>query len=235
MTKNEMREKLLLIEKEYNLKSVTSDKGRVYRSSKGNEYPSVTTILSKTKDKKFLIEWKKKVGEKEANRITKAATNRGTSMHKMIEDFYAGIEVKTDNLVARELYNSIKKELLRLEPIVLEYPLFSDKLMVAGRTDCIGSFDDKLSIIDFKSSKKLKRLSWVEDYFIQTTLYSLMLFEMTGIMCKNMVLLIAVENDSPQVFESAVKDYVGVALTRVKDYYSLNNDTTLTEEHYLME
>ena len=89
----------------------------------------------------------------------------------------------------------------------IEVPLWSKHLGVAGRCDCIGVWDNELAIIDWKTSNKLKKEEWVEDYFLQATAYSIMYEERTKQPVGKAVIVIAVEGDQPQVFVKRTKNY----------------------------
>ena len=101
----------------------------------------------------------------------------------------------------------------------LEAPLYSDKLKVAGRVDSIAEYNGELSVIDFKTSRKEKREEWIEDYFIQTTFYSLCYAELTGLIPKNIVILISVEDGENQEFIRSPKEYIPKTIRKIKDYY----------------
>ena len=194
--------------------------GRVYDTPEGS-FPSVTTVLSKMSDKSGLDEWVKRVGKEEADRIRDEAAARGTEMHRMIEARFFGEHVDTDNDIARRLYQSLDLQLNALKPEAIEIPLYSKTLRVAGRTDCIGFYDGELSIVDFKTSRREKKKEWVHDYFLQATLYALMAYELYELECKQIVILIAVEEGFPQVFKERVGTYAKEAISIVRRYHDL--------------
>jgi genome maintenance exonuclease 1 len=166
---------------------------------------SVTTIIGEKSDKTALLEWKKKVGEAEANRIANQAARRGTSVHKIAENYllneenFYGKEMPANMDTFREHFKPILDE--HVDNIFgIELPLYSKALKCAGRTDVIAEYDGKLSIIDFKTSRKPKREEWIENYFIQSTVYSMM-FEWTyKIAVPQIAIIIAVDDDKPQTF-----------------------------------
>lgn len=203
-----------------NLVQEMTPRGRVYVTPEGNRYPSVTTVLSKMKDKSFLVEWEKRVGKEEAARIKNAAANRGTHLHKMIENRFLGNEVVSENDTARRLYRQISPQLERIQPLHLEIPLYSDNLKLAGCADFIGYYDGVLSLIDFKTSIKEKLRAWVKDYFIQATLYSLMAYERLGLECKQIIILMATEEGCAQVFKERVGTHAKEAISIVRSYHS---------------
>ena len=185
---------------------------RRYLLPDGSLVPSVTTVLSSL-DKGHLNEWRKRIGEAEANKITTQASNRGTAIHQLAEDYLMNKEDYHVGAMPINLYdfrNNIKPYLdSRVDNILgIEYPLYSKRLKTAGRTDLIAEWDGSLAIIDFKTSRKPKKQEWVKNYFLQATCYSLMLQERTGIVCPDIVILISVDDHEPQVFHKKRKDYL---------------------------
>jgi genome maintenance exonuclease 1 len=196
--------------------------GRIYITPEGKEYVSVTTVLSAVSDKTWLEEWKKRVGEDVANRITQEAAARGSSLHDIIERHFKGNLNKEDQAASGwKLYKSLLIHLNKIEPLSLELPLWSDHLRVAGRTDCVGIYEGKLSIIDFKSSRREKREEEINNYFLQCALYALMLYELLGIECKQIVVLIGNDNGFPQEFKRKTRTHAREAIEAVRRYYSL--------------
>lgn len=186
-----------------------------------NSYPSITSILGAF-PKPGIEKWRKRVGEEEANRITKRSTQKGTNVHAIIEDYLNNKEIKTDNYFALENFNSVKPYLNQINNIhYLECPLYSNQLKVAGRCDSIAEFDGTLSIIDFKTSRKLKREEWIQDYFFQCSFYSAAYYELTKIKAKQIVIIMAVENEEPQLFKKEVKDYLKPTISKIRKYYEL--------------
>lgn len=186
-----------------------------YYDIDGNQYISVTTMLSLTSDKTFLTEWKKRIGEEKANQISKEACSRGTHLHSKIEDYLNGKEIETD-----PLFFNIKPKLKHLVPQLMEEVMYSHTLKIAGRVDCIGLYKDTLSVIDFKTSSKTKRKDWITDYFLQATLYSLCYEEMTGIKISQLVILVT-SPDECQEFIVQRKDYWKLLQERYKKYQEL--------------
>lgn len=182
-------------------------------------YPSITTVLGSTADKSFLTAWASKIGEAEAARITNNSAKRGTNLHQMCEDYLNNKSLSVILPDALEMFYSIKPILNRINNIhCLETPLFCDRLKVSGTVDCIAEFDGVLSVIDFKNSRKPKKEEWIQDYFLQTCFYSLAYSKVHKV--KQVVIIIAVENEAPQVFIKEPKDYIQQLLERVKKYNS---------------
>ena len=188
---------------------VEKDGKRYYLTPDGNHYPSITSILSQ-QENLGLEAWKERVGEKEAKRISKESARIGTAVHQLAEYYLSNIQVKLDKeeKIIIDTFNRLRFLLGNINNIVgLEIPLFSDLIRVAGTCDCIAEYNGKLSIIDFKTSRRPKKEEWVDDYWMQTFAYKLMFEEMTGIEIQQVVILIAsVESFDVQVFKKPAKD-----------------------------
>jgi len=187
-------------------------KGRMYSTPTGNAYPSITTVLGVTDDKKWLFEWRKRVGAAEANRITAQSARRGTAVHKLAENYLDNVEdwKGKEQPANLHMFKPLRKVLDEKVNNVWfqECFLFSDKLKTAGQVDCIAEYDGVLSIIDFKTARRLKSEEDILNYFIQVTFYAAAFYEMTGVAIKQGVILIAVENENPQVFTFDVFEYM---------------------------
>jgi genome maintenance exonuclease 1 len=184
------------------LECITTEKGRRYITPDGIAYPSITTVLSLLSVDQ-INKWKKRVGEEEANRISKFASNRGTLVHEIIEKYLDNREDYTSGYMPNIVSSlvDLKPTLSRIDEIYLqECALYSDHLKLAGRVDCVGKFDGELSIIDFKTSMKPKKKEWISNYFMQCAAYAIMWEERTSIAIENLVILIAVDGHEPQVF-----------------------------------
>ena len=155
--------------------------GSRHYSLDGSNLPSVTTILSATKseeDKAAILAWKQRVGTVEAERIKKEASARGSSMHSYIEQFLYGKlnqELLEDNNKSKKMAeeiidNGLKNKLIEIwgSEATIYYPG-----KYAGTADCIGVYEGKESILDFKQSNKPKKEEYIEDYFLQIGAYSL--------------------------------------------------------------
>jgi len=188
---------------------VEKDGKRYYLTPDGNHYPSITSILSQ-QENLGLEAWKERVGEKEAKRISKESARIGTAVHQLAEYYLSNVQVKLDKEEKKivDTFNRLRFLLGNINNIVgLEIPLFSDLLRIAGTTDCIAEYNGKLSIIDFKTSRKPKKEDWIDDYYMQTFAYKLMFEEMTGIEIQQIVILVAcVESFDVQVFKKPAKD-----------------------------
>ena len=183
------------------LNTVTENGKRCYLTPTGEKYPSVTTVLSNYK-KDGIIKWRKRVGEKEANKISTKASRRGTKVHKLCEDYLnneSAFQGYTPDNV--DMFKTIQPTLNEIEVVYAqERTLFSHHLKTAGRVDCVGKFRGKTHIIDFKTSNKPKKWEWIDNYFMQGSAYSVMWEEMTGVPVPYIAIIIAVADDTPQVF-----------------------------------
>jgi genome maintenance exonuclease 1 len=189
------------------LKRVDSPQGRVYQTITGLKYPSVTSVLSMM-DKSSLYEWRKRVGEEEANRVSARAARRGTAIHSLCEEYLYGKNPEPSMFDA-QTFNSIKPHLDKIDNIhALESKLYSDYLQVAGTVDCIAEFDGRLSVIDFKTSRRLKSREDIPGYFIQTAAYAVAFEERTGIPVSRLVIIMAVDDEQPLIFKEKRDDWI---------------------------
>ena len=184
------------------------DGTRVYKTPSGFSYPSVTTVTG-LHTAKGIAEWRKRVGNEEANRISGRASARGTRIHQYCEDYLRGNLFEAD-MFDLEMFNSIKFLLDQIDNIhCLETPLYSDYLQVAGTVDCIAEFQGKLSVIDFKTASKPKDRDDIHNYFMQCAAYSVAFEERTGIPIGRLVIIMAVENDDPRWFIEKRDNWIG--------------------------
>ena len=166
---------------------------------------SITSITSHF-NKEIFVNWRKKVGNEEAERITKAATRRGTDMHTLTENYLKNEELPEVPPISDFLFKIAKGKLNKIDNIhALEGSLYSKELGIAGTVDCIAEYDGELAIIDFKTSKKPKPRDWVEHYFVQCMAYGCMLYELTGISVKKLVIIMACENGECVIYEEKNK------------------------------
>lgn len=207
------------------LECVTNPDGkRTYILPSGTPVPSVTTMLGHFKAKS-LDEWRTRVGVAEATSISNRASTRGTRLHNLIEQYYKGNHSLTN------VMPNIKQLFLDIQPLLnnvdniryIETNLFSEKLRLAGRTDLIADYRGELSIIDFKTSSKIKKDSYIQDYFLQSTAYALMYEELIGTPINQIVILISVENEvEPQEFVRNKNRYI-LSLYEKNIQYRIDN------------
>ena len=177
---------------------------RYYSIPNEDELVKLVSITSVTShfNKEIFVNWRKKIGDEKANRITKAATVRGTDMHTLTENYLDNKELPKVPPISEFLFKIAKPKLNLIDNIyALEGPLYSKQLGIAGTVDCIAEYDGELSIIDFKTSQKPKPREWIEHYFVQAMAYGCMLYEMKNISVKKLVIIMACENGECVVYE----------------------------------
>jgi len=196
------------------LRVIEKDSKRIYVTPEGNEYPSVTTVIG-WKKREFFAEWRRKHPEE-----SRYALQRGNDFHTLIEHYMQNEvpSVHSDDRT-QKMFDLIKPELHKINNIVAqEVALWSDVMKLAGRVDCIAEYDGKLSIVDFKTSKKMKDEYEIEDYFLQATCYAIMVEERTGVEIPNIVILMACEDGSSLVFQQSPKKYIKKLMETIRLY-----------------
>ena len=163
---------------------------------------SITSITSNW-SKERIAEWRARVGEEEANKVSRQATTRGTDMHLLTEHYINNEPLpKAKVPISQILFNIAKPELDKIDNIIVqEQAMYSLRLGIAGTPDCIAEHNGELSIIDFKTSKKPKPRNWIDGYFVQAAAYACMLYELTGIKAKKLVIIMACEDGDLAVYE----------------------------------
>ena len=190
------------------LQRETIDGVRYYKIPTEEELLRLVSITSVTShfNKEIFVKWRKKVGDEEADRITKAATSRGTDMHTLVEHHLKNEDLPKVQPISDFLFKISKDKLNLINNIhALERSLYSRVLGIAGTVDCIAEYNGELAIIDFKTSKKPKPREWIEHYFVQCMAYGCMLYELTGISVKKLVIIMACENGECVVYEERDK------------------------------
>lgn len=204
-----------------NLLTETGQSGRTYVTPEGKKYPSITTVLSILSEDS-IREWRQNVGEADANRVSRVAAGRGTHVHSLVEDLLDNKEPKLDGLMPNAVaaFKSIRPILeQRVDNIRLqEKPLYSDHLGLAGRVDLIAEFDGKLSIVDIKTSGKVKTADMITSYFMQEAAYAIMFEERTGIPVSRLVTVMAVDYHEPIVFIERRDNWTKTLLETIKEY-----------------
>jgi genome maintenance exonuclease 1 len=183
---------------------------RNYVTPKGELYPSITTILGEF-SKKSIQEWRNRVGAEEANKVSGKASRRGTRLHSVCEKYIQNEEGFLTGELPHivELFKAIEPFLERIDNIHgVELGLYSDHFGVAGRTDLIAEFDGVLSVIDYKTSNRTKKKEWCESYFAQGAFYGVAYEELTKIPVSQVVIVIAVDNEQPQLFVEKRDDWI---------------------------
>ena len=215
------------------LETKTIDRKRFYITPEGEEYPSITTVLS-SRDKKGLTEWRKRVGDEVANYVSGKAAARGTKVHHMCEDYLNNMSTKFPSKWEKHkkdflpycLFTQLQEKVLQnIDDIyALEAGLYSDKYKVAGRVDCVSEYNGVPSVIDFKTSTKERKDEWNEDYYIQGSAYAEMFQERTGIVITRVVILVVTEDGTVQEFVKNKYDYLD-ALTETVTKWRNQNET----------
>jgi len=201
---------------------------RVYLTPDGEKLPSVTTILSSTKDMTHLNEWKKRVGEENARRITTEAAGIGTAMHANLERYLCGMERQPGNNVVHVQANKMAEVIIQNglknvnEVWAMEQSLYFPGLY-SGTTDLCGVFNGKPAIMDHKQTNKPKKEEWVEDYKLQLVAYAMAHNEVYGTDIKTGVVFMCSRDLQYQQFEVTEQDfpkYRDMWLDKVEEYYN---------------
>ena len=210
------------------LERVTTAEGRKYVGDDNVPVPSVTTVLDKTSDKTALIAWRKRVGEAEANRVSKESAGLGTKVHDALEKHILGEQVTFGNnmvsVMAKDMSElMIKEGFANIDEVWgTEIGLIA-KGLYAGTTDCIGVHNGEDAIIDFKTSKKITKEEWIEDYYLQCCAYAMAHNEMYGTNIKKGVILMVSRDVKFKEFviEGArFEMYCDLWTQRLEEYYS---------------
>jgi len=187
------------------------DGKRIYQTPSGKGYPSVTTVLG-ILGKEDIQKWRDRVGHAEANKISTQASRRGTAVHKLCEDYLDNDpDFSKKHMPANvHLFNTMKPILdNQINNIwYQECFLYSDELQTAGQVDCIGEWNGELAVIDFKTSRKVKKEEWILNYYMQVAFYAKAYEDMTGIPIRKGVIFIGVDDNEPQVFEFDTREYL---------------------------
>ena len=202
------------------IKTQNIDGKRYYVTPDGDKYPSITTVLS-ILSRQGIMEWRKRVGDEVANKISTKASRRGTNVHSMCEDLLNNkLNIKKFLPIDVEMFKTI-------EPVInekidrihaQEATLYSHYLGVAGRVDVIAEWDGRLSVIDFKTSSKPKKKEWISNYFQQTAAYAVMFEERTKIPVNQLVVLIAVDNHQPQIFVEKRDNHIQACIDTIHKF-----------------
>ena len=202
-----------LSELDFELESETTEKGRVYKVPGGNLYPSITTVLS-AYNKQAIMEWRQRVGEEVANEISRKASGRGTKLHNTVEKYLLN---EMSDMKIQTMMPDIKEMFFDMRKIIdenigdiygIEQPLYSHKLRLAGRCDCIAEWKGELAIVDWKTASRTKDKDHIQNYFMQASAYAVMFEELTGKAIDTIVVAIAVQSESPQLFVEKKTKYL---------------------------
>jgi len=207
---------------DFELEANTIDGVRYYTLPSGKKAPSITSITS-FYNRQIFKNWRQKVGEEQANKITKVATDRGTKFHDLVEKYLLNEDISSLKNVlptTKARWIAARDSLNNIDNIhALEKPLYSEYFGIAGRVDCIAEYEGELAVIDFKTSKKIKPEKWLENYFVQETAYACMYYEMTGTPVKKIVTLMVADNGDVKVYEKRNKgEYIKLLTKYIKEF-----------------
>jgi len=198
---------------------------RLYNLPDGRWVPSITSVTS-FYNRQIFIDWRKRVGLEEANRITKKATARGTDFHQVCQDYLENKSLVWDDyqLLTKHMFHHAKPYLDKINNIhAIERTLYSEYLGLAGRVDCIAEYEGELAVIDFKTSEKIKPEEWIENYFVQETFYAAAYYELTGKVVKKLITLMVTPGGEVKVFDKRNKgDYIKLLVRYIKEFVHHN-------------
>jgi hypothetical protein len=197
------------------------DDRRYYTTPSGIKYPSVTTVLGGM-SKPHIDAWKLRVGEDEAKKVLVQSSHRGTVVHDIAEKYMRNAQDYTKGHFPFDT-----QSFAQIRPFLdahvdnirgIEYPLWSDRLHTAGRTDIIAEWKGRLAIIDFKTSRRVKEKKDILNYFMQATCYAMMLKERINIDARDIVILMMVDHSEAIVFEEKTQNYLRETLNFFQNY-----------------
>jgi len=208
------------------IKATTLETGRTYLTPLG-PLPSITTILGKTANAPWLQAWKDRVGEEEAARISKLATDRGELVHAYLERHWNGENIfphllKETSDVQHMVRNLVEYTIKGVTEVWAQEIAVYSKLGFAGRLDKVGKWKNIPSIIDYKTSKKKKAAKDIKDYYIQCAAYAEAHNELFGTNITNAVILITVESGPVQEFSISTKPFIPELKYRIAQYNKLS-------------
>lgn len=210
--------------------AISLDDMRFYIIDEQTMYPSITTMLGKTasRDKvESLMRWQRGIGIEAAAAHTQEACRHGTCLHLLAERFLKGEELVqdavNDEIVEKDIgaFNTLRPMLKHINEIwCQEKTLCSHTLQLAGRTDLIGVYDGVESIIDFKTSGRLKDHDDIDDYRLQLCAYAIMHNEMFGTNISQGVVLMISAAGFPQKFIVDLMPEIPILCARIDDFFN---------------
>jgi len=212
------------------VEQINLDNKRLYKTPENNHVPSVTTIISKTKDTTGLDNWIKSVGKEKAIKIRNEAAYVGTSMHSFLEEHVT--EIKRESFVPSPLHSQAKQmgDVIVREGLKFVSEIWGSEIKLyhtdkyAGTTDLVGLYKGVPHIIDFKQTNKPKKAEWIDDYYLQLCAYALAHNEMFDTDIKSGVVLMCSRDLQFQKFELnevQFEKYSYMWWNRVKEYMSI--------------
>lgn len=196
---------------QFDIERIDSPEGRKYRVPNGNLYESVTSFLGRVTDDGSLDEWRNAVGIEAANKVGLRATTRGTTLHQYCETYLQNktVEIDYNRMVDLYCFKSLVPILDRVEEILIQETfLFSHTLKLAGAVDLVAKIDNKLYVLDFKSSGKPKLATDIDNYWLQVTIYSMMIEEMYDISIPDIGIIIATEFSPPAFYTDKRRNWI---------------------------
>ena len=198
---------------------------RLYNLPNGEWVPSITSVTS-FYNRQIFVDWRKRVGIEEANKITRKATARGTDFHEAVELYMLNKEIEWENFkpLTKFMFHHATPYLDRINNVhAIERTLYSEYLGLAGRVDCIAEYDGELAVIDFKTSTKIKPEKWLENYFVQEMFYASAYYELTGIPITKLITIMVTPDGDVKVFDKRNKgDYIKLLVRYIKEFVSHN-------------
>lgn len=203
------------------LKSREIDGIRFYDTPSGSSSPSITSVTSH-KNREFFSEWRRRIGEDEANRICKTATTRGTKFHEVCQDYLENNLKEEYDSQSMLMFDAVKPYLDKIGLVhAIERSMYSDVLGIAGRVDCIAEYEGELAVIDFKTSAKIKKEEWIEQYFVQEVAYACMYYELTNIPIKKLITIMVTPDGIVKIFDKRDKmHYIKLLTQYIKQFVS---------------
>ena len=200
------------------LDCITAKSGRTYSTPDGVQYPSITTVLSILSEDAIRA-WRERVGEEQAEIVSGKASRRGTKVHAIVEKYLKNEDTSEFLPHIRQSLENLKPALDKVGTIYgLELPLYSSHLGVAGRCDCIAEYNGVPSIIDFKTSKRIKKKDKIHSYFAQGAAYAIMWEERTGMAIPNIVIVMDVDHEKPLVFVEHRDNWIKLLKDTIHEY-----------------
>ena len=201
---------------------------RLYQLPDGQWVPSITSVTS-FYNRQIFIDWRKRVGIEEANRITKKATTRGTDFHEAAQAYLENRDLVWENYLpaTKFMFHHAAPYLDKINNIhAIERTLYSEYLGLAGRVDCIAEYEGELAVIDFKTSTKIKPEKWLENYFVQEMFYAAAYYELTDIPVTKLITIMVTPNGEVKVFDKRNKeDYIKLLVKYIKEFVSNHTGT----------
>ena len=202
------------------IKQVNIDGVRYYDTPDGTLI-SITSLL-KNFTPEGILEWREAVGEEVANEVMRAAADRGSKVHKIIENCLSN---KPENdlvgnygELAARMFSQMVPALDKIDRIrALEKGLYSTRFGIAGRVDCIAEYDKELTVIDFKTSTR-KRDERNETHLVQASFYSLAWEERTGEKVNQIAILTTTEDGELDVYRDDPSNHVDRLEEMIEEY-----------------